>query len=90
MQKPPNGVTPCRHLRMLRLLHARKVLLAAERKLTTVTEVAGAFGFGEPGRVFVEYGKAFGESPSQTLGGKIPACCIGADSRADEACSPTP
>lgn len=62
-----HGIPPCRHLRMLRLLQARKVLLAADRKLTTVTKVAAAFGFSELGRFSVEYRKAFGESPSQTL-----------------------
>ncbi|MGY3609158.1 MULTISPECIES: helix-turn-helix domain-containing protein [unclassified Bradyrhizobium] len=74
-----HGVPPCRRLRMLRLLHARKVLLAADRKLTTVTKVAAAFGFGELGRFSVEYRKAFGESPSQTLDEKIPTCCSGAN-----------
>jgi len=64
---------------MLRLSHAREALLAADRKLTTVTKVAAAFGFGELGRFSVEYRKAFGESPSQTLDGKIPTCRIGAD-----------
>ncbi len=73
------GVPPCRHLRMLRLLHARKVLLAADRRLTTVTKIAAAFGFSELGRFSVEYRRAFGESPSQTLNGKTPTCCIGPD-----------
>ncbi|WP_375789344.1 helix-turn-helix domain-containing protein [Bradyrhizobium sp. Pha-3] len=70
-----HGVPPCRRLRTLRLLHARKVLLEADRKLTTVTRVAADFGFSELGRFSVEYRKAFGESPSQTLSEKIPTCC---------------
>jgi AraC-like DNA-binding protein len=61
------GVPPCRHLRMLRLSHARRFLLSADGKFTTVTEIATSFGFLELGRFSVEYRKAFGESPSQTL-----------------------
>ncbi|OMI10938.1 hypothetical protein BSN85_14115 [Bradyrhizobium brasilense] len=72
-----HGVPPCRRLRMLRLLHARKVLLVADRELTTVTHVATAWGFSELGRFSVEYRKAFGESPSQTLYGRVRTCCIG-------------
>ncbi|WP_411783647.1 helix-turn-helix domain-containing protein [Bradyrhizobium sp. UFLA01-814] len=74
-----HGVPPCRRLRMLRLLHARKVLLAGDRKLITVTNVAIAWGFSELGRFSVEYKRAFGESPSQTLSGSIRTCCIGVD-----------
>ena len=74
-----HGVPPCRRLRILRLLHARKFLLTADRKLTTVTKVAAAFGFSELGRFSVEYRKAFGESPSQTLSKKSPTCCSGAN-----------
>jgi len=61
------GVPPCRHLRMLRLSQARRALLCAEARFTTVTEIATSFGFVELGRFSVEYRKAFGESPSQTL-----------------------
>ena len=35
--------------------------------MTKVTEIATCFGFAELGRFSVEYRKAFGESPSQTL-----------------------
>lgn len=73
------GVPPCRRLRMLRLLHARKGLLAADGELTTVTSVATASGFSELGRFSVEYRKAFGESPSQTLNGKIQTCYVDTD-----------
>jgi transcriptional regulator GlxA family with amidase domain len=61
------GLPPCRHLRMLRLSRARRALLSADYKLTTVTEIATCFGFVELGRFSVEYRKVFGESPSQTL-----------------------
>jgi transcriptional regulator GlxA family with amidase domain len=52
---------------MLRLSRARRALLSADRKSTKVTEIATCFGFAELGRFSVEYRKAFGESPSQTL-----------------------
>lgn len=61
------GLPPCRHLRMLRLSQARRALMAANGGLATVTEIATGFGFVELGRFSVEYRRAFGESPSQTL-----------------------
>jgi AraC-like DNA-binding protein len=61
------GLPPCRHFRMLRLSEARRALLAADRELVTVTEIATSFGFVELGRFSVEYRKVFGESPSQTM-----------------------
>lgn len=62
-----HGLPPCRHLRMLRLSRARRALLSANCKATTVTAIAMCFGFAELGRFSVEYRKVFGESPSQTL-----------------------
>jgi transcriptional regulator GlxA family with amidase domain len=62
------GLPPCRRLRMLRLLGARRVLLSAHGRCVTVTEIATSFGFVELGRFSVEYRKTFGESPSETLG----------------------
>jgi transcriptional regulator GlxA family with amidase domain len=62
-----HGVPPCRHLRMLRLSNARRALLSADGTFAKVTEIAMSFGFAELGRFSVEYKKAFGESPSQTL-----------------------
>ena len=62
-----HGVSPCRHLRMLRLSQARRALIAANGGVSTVTEIATGFGFGELGRFSVEYRRAFGESPSHTL-----------------------
>jgi AraC-like DNA-binding protein len=61
------GLPPCRHLRILRLSRARRALLSADFRRTTVTEIATCFGFVELGRFSVEYRKVFGESPSQTL-----------------------
>jgi AraC-like DNA-binding protein len=62
-----HGIPPCRQLRMLRLSNARRALLSADGTFTKVTEIAMSFGFAELGRFSVEYKKAFGESPSQTL-----------------------
>ena len=62
-----HGVSPCRYLRMRRLVQARRALLSSERSLTTVTEVATCYGFTELGRFSVEYRSIFGESPSETL-----------------------
>ena len=61
------GVPPCRHLRLLRLSHARRALMDTNSGLSTVTEIATGFGFLELGRFSVEYRRAFGESPSKTL-----------------------
>jgi transcriptional regulator GlxA family with amidase domain len=62
-----HGRPPSRHLRMLRLSQVRGALLSARGQLVTVTEIATDFGFAELGRFSVEYRKAFGESPSETL-----------------------
>jgi len=62
-----HGVTPCRHLRALRLSEARRMLSSADGEPGTVTEVATRFGFVELGRFAVAYRSAFGESPSATL-----------------------
>lgn len=62
------GMSPCRHLRMLRLLRVRQALMSSSScKVPTVTEIATHFGFVELGRFSVEYRKVFGESPSATL-----------------------
>ena len=62
------GLSPCRHLRMLRLLRVRQALISSSScQVPTVTEIATRFGFAELGRFSVEYGKVFGESPSATL-----------------------
>lgn len=67
-----HGVAPCRHLRMQRLLQARRALLSSDSKLTTVTEIATRHGFAELGRFSVEYRSIFGESPSATLQRRSP------------------
>jgi AraC-like DNA-binding protein len=58
--------SPMMFLRELRLRHARRFLQRAD-KATTVTEIALACGFGDPGRFSREYRRAFGELPSDTL-----------------------
>ena len=63
-----HGMSPCRHLRMVRLLRVRQALMSSShRRVTTVTEIATHFGFAELGRFSVEYRRVFGESPSVTL-----------------------
>ena len=52
------NLSPCRHLRFLRLSRARQALLAAHDEVATVTEIATSFGFAELGRFAVEYRKA--------------------------------
>ena len=65
--KSTYGLSPCRHLRMLRLSRVRRALLSAHDQVVTVTKIATEFGFAELGRFSVEYRKVFGESPSVTL-----------------------
>ena len=65
--KRTHNLSPCRHLRILRLTAARRALVAARYEFATVTEIATSFGFVELGRFAVEYRNAFGESPSATL-----------------------
>jgi transcriptional regulator GlxA family with amidase domain len=71
-----HGLSPCRRLRMLRLSSARRALLSADRRSTTVTEIATGCGFLELGRFSVEYRKVFGESPSRTLHQDSPALFV--------------
>ena len=60
------GVSPMRHLRNVRLAHARQALLRASPD-ENVTEIAMSLGFTHMGRFSFEYRHHFGESPSQTL-----------------------
>jgi AraC-like DNA-binding protein len=62
-----HGVSPLRHLRMLKLTQARRALMSARSQTVTVAETAVRHGFRELGRFSVEYREAFGESPSITL-----------------------
>jgi AraC-like DNA-binding protein len=61
------GRTPIIYLRQLRLRQARRALLAADPRETTVSSVALDCGFWELGRFAAAYRRMFGESPSRTL-----------------------
>lgn len=61
------GISPIHFLRLLRLTKARKDLLEADPKKTTVTDVAARWHFWHFGRFSVEYKSLYGESPSATL-----------------------
>ena len=63
--KDHHGVSPMRYWRNQRLGQVRKNLLLA-RDGETVTDVATAWGFNHLGRFALEYGRRFGEGPSQT------------------------
>lgn len=82
-----HGLPPCRHLRMLRLSEARRALLNADSERMTVTEIATCFGFLELGRFSVEYRKAFGERPSQTLFRTPPTNVHATNDAADRQCN---
>jgi AraC family ethanolamine operon transcriptional activator len=61
------GISPTRYLRHLRMNKLRRVLIDSDQNLTTVTQCAAQFGFGELGRLAIEYRQLFGETPSATL-----------------------
>src|SRR5678809_948025 len=61
-----HGIPPSQYLRMLRLSRARRALLSARGRSSTVSKIAIRLGFSELGRFSVEYRKRFGESPSAT------------------------
>jgi AraC-like DNA-binding protein len=63
------GQTPLELVASRRLELARR-LLAAPGATRTVTEAAARVGFTHLGRFAVQYRKAFGESPSDTLAGR--------------------
>ena len=61
------GVSPLRFLQLRQFHMARRGLLAADGKKSTVSEIANTNGFYQVGRFAVRYKKLFHESPSQTL-----------------------
>jgi transcriptional regulator GlxA family with amidase domain len=61
------GMPPSRYLRWARLNGLRRALLGADPETATTTELAVSWGFGELGRMSVEYRQSFGELPSLTL-----------------------
>jgi AraC-like DNA-binding protein len=60
------GTTPLGWLRKMRFANARRALESGDDDVT-VTQIALANGFGQPGRFAVEYRAIFGETPSATL-----------------------
>lgn len=65
------GISPIRYLRLLRYARARRDLLIADPKYTTVTDIAAKWHFWHFGRFSVEYRTLYGESPSETLSKSI-------------------
>ena len=65
-----HGVGPMAFIKQRRLDAAYLDLLRAEPDTTTVTQVAINYGFAHIGKFAIEYGKAFGESPSTSLARK--------------------
>jgi transcriptional regulator GlxA family with amidase domain len=61
--------SPKRYFLKERLLAVREAVRAAHSNALTVTAIATDHGFFELGRFAGQYKAAFGESPSQTLGG---------------------
>ena len=62
-----HGVGPMAFIKQRRLDAAYLDLLSAKPDTTTVTQVAINYGFAHTGKFAIEYGKAFGESPSTSL-----------------------
>lgn len=61
--------TPMEYLRRVRLHHAHRELLAADRAHATVAQIAARWGFTHTGRFAVYYRQAYGQSPHTTLRG---------------------
>jgi AraC-like DNA-binding protein len=65
--KKKYGIGPVAFIKQRRLDAAYLELLSAKPDATTVTQVAINYGFAHAGKFAIEYGKAFGESPSTSL-----------------------
>lgn len=61
--------TPMAHLRTIRLRRAHEDLIAADPDLTSVSTVAGRWGFLNASRFAARYREAYGQPPSRTLRG---------------------
>jgi AraC-like DNA-binding protein len=61
--------TPMEYLRRVRLHHAHRELLHADRNQTTVAAIASRWGFAHSGRFAVYYFQVFRQSPHATLRG---------------------
>jgi AraC family ethanolamine operon transcriptional activator len=61
------GVPPITYMKFRRMHGARKELAAAAPDSARVKDTCARWGFSQPGRFAVEYGRLFGESPSATL-----------------------
>ncbi|WP_111508745.1 helix-turn-helix transcriptional regulator [Mycobacterium kyogaense] len=59
--------TPTEYLRRARLSHAHADLVAGDRSMVRVAEVAARWGFSHSGRFAVYYREQYGESPHSTL-----------------------
>lgn len=61
------GTTPTEHLRAVRLAGVHRELGRADPLLTTVSDIASAWGFGHLGRFAASYRARYGCAPSATL-----------------------
>ena len=61
------GMGPMTFIKQRRLDAAYLDLLSAKSDVTSVTQVAFKYGFSHVGKFAIEYAKAFGESPSNSL-----------------------
>jgi len=61
------GVTPKTYLQSVRLNGVHRDLKAADPRATTVSEIAGRWGFWHMGQFAADYRKHFGRLPSETL-----------------------
>ncbi len=61
------AISPSRYMLLRRLKAVRIALRDANPAVASVAEIAGGYGFTEPGRFAVVYRTQFGESPSTTL-----------------------